>query len=301
MRVLDELAQDARFALRGLRRSPGFAALAILVLALAIAANTAIFALVDVLMLRPLGLREPDRLVRVFNKNTTEADAFRSFSYPNYLDLRDGARRVRGPGRVHREPGRPRSRRRHHAPRVRADRDRELLLDVRRYARDRAVVHAPRKRSRTRRSDRWSSATPSGRAPAPIPTAIGKPLEINGDDVHHRRRCPRTASAASPRCSRTDLWLPLGVYGTSVGQFMAGVARRPRRARSPRADGDRPCCAPASPRSRRWPRSRPPPPRLAARVPRPQPRLHDRARPAVALHAVDAADQRHRRSGRRRW
>ena len=55
IRWLDEVGQDARFAVRGLRRSPGFAALAILVLALAIAANTAIFALVDVLMLRPLG------------------------------------------------------------------------------------------------------------------------------------------------------------------------------------------------------------------------------------------------------
>ena len=91
IRWLDEVGQDARFAVRGLRRSPGFAALAILVLALAIAANTAIFALVDVLMLRPLGMREPDRLVRVFNKNTVEADTFRSFSYPNYLDLREAS------------------------------------------------------------------------------------------------------------------------------------------------------------------------------------------------------------------
>ena len=89
-RALDEIAQDARFAVRGLRRSPGFAALAILVLALAIAANTSIFALVDVLMLRPRGLREPDRLVRVFNKNTAETDAFRGVSYPNYVDLREG-------------------------------------------------------------------------------------------------------------------------------------------------------------------------------------------------------------------
>ena len=89
IRFMDELGQDARFAVRGLRRSPGFAALAILVLALAIAANTAIFDLVDVLMLRPLGMREPDRLVRVFNKNTVETDTFRTFSYPNYLDLRE--------------------------------------------------------------------------------------------------------------------------------------------------------------------------------------------------------------------
>ena len=91
LRALDQIVQDARFAVRGLGRSPGFAALAILVLALAIAANTSIFALVDVLMLRPLGMREPDRLIRVFNKNTKETDAFRSISYPNYLDLRQGA------------------------------------------------------------------------------------------------------------------------------------------------------------------------------------------------------------------
>src|SRR5262245_35594574 len=89
LRFLDELTQDVRFGARGLRRNPGFAALAILVLAVAIAANTAIFALVDMLLLRPLAIGEPDRLVRVFNQSTEETDSFRPFSYPDYVDLRE--------------------------------------------------------------------------------------------------------------------------------------------------------------------------------------------------------------------
>jgi hypothetical protein len=58
--MLDEIRQDLRFGARSLRRSPGFATLAALVLALAIGANAAIFALVDLLMLRPIGIGEPE-------------------------------------------------------------------------------------------------------------------------------------------------------------------------------------------------------------------------------------------------
>ena len=59
---LETALQDVRYAFRTLRRNPGFAATAILSLALAIGANTAIYSIVDAAMLRPLPVPEPDRL-----------------------------------------------------------------------------------------------------------------------------------------------------------------------------------------------------------------------------------------------
>jgi predicted permease len=78
-------AQDLRFGLRMWVRAPGLTALLILTLALGIGANTAIFSLVDAVLFRPLPVRDPDHLLRLF----TVAEHFSGWSYPGYRDLVD--------------------------------------------------------------------------------------------------------------------------------------------------------------------------------------------------------------------
>jgi predicted permease len=84
---LETALQDVRYALRTLRRNPGFAATAILSLALGIGANTAIFSLIDALMLRWLPVHDPQQLVEIMIfQNGKRSD---SFSYPVVRALAD--------------------------------------------------------------------------------------------------------------------------------------------------------------------------------------------------------------------
>lgn len=88
---LESLAADVRYALRSLRASPGFAGVAILSLGLAIGANTAIFSLIDAVMLRPLPVERPEELVRVTTpaRSGELGEGGDNFTNPLWEALRD--------------------------------------------------------------------------------------------------------------------------------------------------------------------------------------------------------------------
>src|ERR1700753_1988648 len=94
---MQTLWQDIRFGFRVLGKNLGFTIIAFVPLALGIGANTAIFSLMDQILLRRLPVRNPGELVVVQNPGaktgrvSSDADAAASFSYPMYKGLRDGA------------------------------------------------------------------------------------------------------------------------------------------------------------------------------------------------------------------
>ena len=83
--AMTTLLQDLRFALRQLRRAPGFTITAVLTLALAICANGVVFSVLNGLILRPLDVPEAQGLYGI----ERASDKDMSQSYPNYLDLRN--------------------------------------------------------------------------------------------------------------------------------------------------------------------------------------------------------------------
>src|ERR1700745_1654952 len=83
---MQTLWQDVRYALRLLARNPGFTAIAMLTLALGIGANTAIFSVVNAVLLRPLQFHDPSRLVIIAEKSPFPVI---STSYQNWADWRE--------------------------------------------------------------------------------------------------------------------------------------------------------------------------------------------------------------------
>ena len=85
---LRAIRQDVRYALRMFVKTPGFTVMALVTLALGIGANTAIFSVVNTVMLRPLPFAEPHRLVRIWESNPDGGWPEFSASHPNFLDWR---------------------------------------------------------------------------------------------------------------------------------------------------------------------------------------------------------------------
>ena len=84
---MTSLIQNVSYALRQLRKNPGFTAVAVITLALGIGANTAVFSVVDAVMLRPLPYDHPEQLIEAESMNTRNPQP-NAISYPDFFDWR---------------------------------------------------------------------------------------------------------------------------------------------------------------------------------------------------------------------
>jgi hypothetical protein len=91
MKFLGSIILDLRYALRTLRNSPSFTIVAALTLALGIGANTAIYSVIDGVLLHPIPFPESDRLVSIYQTSLQEGDR-NAVAYPNLLDWQHDAR-----------------------------------------------------------------------------------------------------------------------------------------------------------------------------------------------------------------
>ena len=89
---MERIRQDFGYALRAIARRPGFATIAVLTLGLGIGATTAIFSVVNSVILRPLPYPEPERITMVFSTIPSRSAARDPHAFPNFLDIRKNAR-----------------------------------------------------------------------------------------------------------------------------------------------------------------------------------------------------------------
>ena len=200
------MLNDFRYAVRSLRRAPGFAAVAIVTLALGIGANAAIFGVLNGVLLRPLPFDEADRLVLVSMTRPESGDDRRPFSYPDYADLQERSRSFDGMaawtfGRSNFTSGDP-----------------ELLLHAVVTSRFFSIL---RVQPALGRDFRVEDDRPGAPAIAIIshgfwqrrlggdPGAVGRPIQLNGRPFDVVGIMPSGFRFLTFRRD-TDVWLPLG-------------------------------------------------------------------------------------------
>src|SRR5204863_7521351 len=88
------MIQDFRFAFRQLLKSPGFSSIAVLTLALAIGVNSAMFALINGVVLRPMVPVRPQEVVNVFTARQSATHDYRQFSHAEFRELRENGREL---------------------------------------------------------------------------------------------------------------------------------------------------------------------------------------------------------------
>ncbi|HZF07457.1 MAG TPA: ABC transporter permease [Thermoanaerobaculia bacterium] len=227
---MGSIFQNIRYSARQLSARPGFTALAVLVLALGIGANTAMFSLVNAFLFKPLVIHEPERIVGLYSKDTKKPDTYRSFSYPEMADIRRA-------NSVFTELAA------HNMALVgltEGDSTRRIMADLV-TSNFFATFGVPLRVGRTfsPEEERPGSAIPvailshafwvkRGADPAPL----GKRLRINGRDLAIIGVAPQGFSGTLALVS-PEIYLPLGMYEAVVNDF--GGERRPLAARDNRA------------------------------------------------------------------
>ena len=96
--VMSHMWSDLRFAARGLRKSPGFAVMAITCIALCIGVTTTIFSAVNAILIRPLPYHDADKLLAVYSQNIPRGYLDANISYPDYVSYRDDNHTLSGLG-----------------------------------------------------------------------------------------------------------------------------------------------------------------------------------------------------------
>jgi predicted permease len=86
---MNNIWQDVRYGIRMLASKPGFTVAAVLVLALGIGANSAVFNIINAFVLKPIHIEKPDEVAGLYSRDTKHPDTYRAFSYPNYVDIRN--------------------------------------------------------------------------------------------------------------------------------------------------------------------------------------------------------------------